>query len=106
MPPPCAGPARRAAVTGHLRRLAQAFRWLDTHHAEFVAARAPLIGVPAATVQDLLDGASQSRRLVPPGDDAIASYQSVADAFHRAGLLPRPVDVSPLWDRSLKLEGV
>lgn len=59
--------------------------------------------MPAAAVQDLLDGASQPRRLVPSDDDAVASHQAVADAFHRAGLLPRPVDVSPLWHRSLDL---
>lgn len=102
-PDALADPARRAAVTGHLRRLAQAFRWLDTHHAEYAAAQAPLIGVPAAAVQDLLDGASQPRRMALPDDAAVASHQAVADAFHRAGLLPRRVDVGPLWDRSLDL---
>ena len=99
-------PARRAALAEHLRRLARAFRWLDTHHAEYAAAQAPLIGVPAAAVQELLDGASQPRRLVPPDDAAVASHQAVADTFLRAGLLPRPADVSPLWDRSLDLGDV
>ena len=99
-------PARRAALAEHLRRLARAFRWLDTHHAEYAAAQAPLIGVPAAAVQELLDGASQPRRLVPPDDAAVESHQAVADTFLRAGLLPRPADVSPLWDRSLDLGDV
>ena len=99
-------PVRRAAIVEHLRRLAQAFRWLDTHHAEYAAAQAPLIGVPAAAVRDLLDGASQPRRMALPDDAAVASHQAVADTFQRAGLLPRPVDVSPLWDRSLNLGAV
>ena len=98
-----ADPARRGAIAEHLRRLARAFRWLDTHHAEYAAAQAPLIGVPAAAVRELLNGASQPRRMVLPDDAAVASHQAVADAFHRAGLLPRRVDVGPLWDRSLNL---
>ena len=99
-------PARRAALSAHLRRLARAFRWLDTHHAEYAAAQAPLIGVPAAAAQELLDGESQPRRLALPDDAAVASHQAVADTFFRAGLLPRRVDVSPLWDRSFDLGDV
>ena len=99
-------PARRAALAEHLRRLARAFRWLDVHHTEYAAAQAPPIGVPAAAVQELLDGESQPRRLALPDDAAVASHQAVADTFYRAELLPRPVDVSPLWDRSFDLGDV
>jgi sulfonate transport system substrate-binding protein len=31
-------------------------------------------------------------------DAAIASQQAVADVFEKAKLLPRHVDVRPLWD--------
>ncbi len=102
-PDALADPVRRSALRAHLRRLARAFEWIDGHHAEYAAAQAPLIGVPAAAVQDLLDNASRNRRLVAPDDAAVASHQAVADTFFRAGLLPRQVDVSPLWDRSLDL---
>ena len=105
-PEALADPLRRAALTEHLRRLGRAFRWIDAHHAEYAAAQAPLIGVPTAAVQELLDGESQPRRLVAPDDAAVASHQAVADVFYRAGLLPRPVDVSPLWDRSFDLGDV
>ena len=30
---------------------------------------------------------------------AVASQQAVADEFARLGVLPRKVDVAPLWDR-------
>lgn len=96
-------PARRTAIQEHLRRLARAFVWIDSHHAEYAAAQAPMIGVPPAAIQDLLDNASRNRRMVPPDDAAIASHQAVADTFFRAGLLPRKVDVAPLWDRTLEL---
>ena len=101
-----ADPARRTAIAVHLRRLAQAFRWIDDHHAAYAAAQAPLIGVPVAAVEGLLDNASQPRRLSAPDDAAIASHQAVADTFFRAGVLPRAVDVTPLWDRSLDLGSV
>ena len=101
-----ADPARRAALSAHLRRLARAFEWIDDHHAEYAAAQAPLIGVPEAAVRGLLDNVSQPRRLSAPDDAAIASQQAVADTFFRAGLLPRAVDVAPLWDRSLDLGNV
>ncbi len=99
-----ADPARRAALTEHLRRIAQAFRWIDSHHADYAAAQAPLIGVPVGDVRELLDNVSQPRRLTRPDDAAIASQQEVADTFYQAGVLPRHVDVAPLWDRSLQLD--
>ncbi len=101
-----ADPRRRGAMVEHLHRIAAAFRWIDGHHAEYAAAQAPLIGVPASFIQELLDGASQPRRLVPPDDAAIASQQAVADLFHRAGLIPQAVHVAPMWDRSLDLGDV
>ncbi len=102
-PDALADPARRAALVDHLGHIARAFRWLDTHHAEYAAAQAPLIGVPEASVRELLDNASQPRRLTRPDEGAIASHQAVADTFQRAGLIPHHVDVAPLWDRSLEL---
>ena len=42
-----------------------------------------------------------SSGLVSRDDVAVALHRAVADAFHLAGLLPRPVGVSPPWHRSL-----
>ncbi len=99
-----ADPARRIALTEHLRRLALAFHWIDDHHAAYAAAQAPLIGVPEESIRELLDNVSQPRRLARPDDAAIASQQQVADVFFQAGVIPRHVDVAPLWDRSLELD--
>ena len=55
--------------------------------------------MPEATIRDLLDNVSQPRSLAGVDDAAIASHQSVADEFARIGVIPRKVEVSPLWDR-------
>ena len=102
-PAALADPARRAALAEHLRRIALAFHWIDDHHAAYAAAQAPLIGVPEDQIRELLDNVSQPRRLVRPDDAAISSQQKVADVFYQAGVIPRHVDVAPLWDRSLEL---
>jgi len=98
-PATLADPARRAALQDHLRRLSRAFEWIDGHRAEYAAAQAPLIGVPEAAIRGLLENVSQPRRLAPVDDAAIASHQAVADTFFSAGLLPKAVDVAPLYDR-------
>ena len=93
-------PALAAAMADHLRRTSRAFLWMDDHVAELAAAQSRWLNVPEATVRAVLEGVSQPRRLARPDDAAIASHQAVADEFARLGLLPRGVDVSPLWDRS------
>ncbi|HWK45228.1 MAG TPA: ABC transporter substrate-binding protein [Stellaceae bacterium] len=98
-PDALADAGRRAAIADLLGRIAQAYRWIDDHHAEYAAAQSAVLGVPEAAIRSLLDAVSQPRRLVPADDAAIASEQQVADTFARAGVLPRAVDVAPLWDR-------
>lgn len=103
-PATLADPLRRRALIEHLGRLARAFLWIDDHHAEYAAAQAPVIGIPEPVLGAMLANLSQPRRLTASDATAIASHQQVADTFERAGLIPRPVDVAPLWDRSLQLE--
>ena len=55
--------------------------------------------MPEATIRALLENVSQKRRLVAPDEAAIASHQAVADDFAALGLLPKGVNVAPLWDR-------
>jgi sulfonate transport system substrate-binding protein len=74
--------ARRAAILGALAMPALAW------------AQAPV------TLRTVLDNVSQPRRLAPVDDAAVASRQAVADEFARIGVIPRRVDVAPLWDRN------
>ena len=92
-------PGRRAAIADHLARVSRAFLWMDSHTAELAAAQSRLLNVPEATIRALLENVSQKRRLVAPDEAAIASHQAVADDFAALGLLPKGVNVAPLWDR-------
>lgn len=100
-PEALADPAKAAAIGDLLARIGRGFHWIDGHHAEYAQAQAAQLGVPAEAILSLLDNASQPRRMVPPDDAAIASEQVVADTFAAAGVIPRKVDVTSLWDRRL-----
>ncbi|MBP0493269.1 ABC transporter substrate-binding protein [Roseomonas indoligenes] len=92
-------PARAAAVRDLLDRIRRALPYIQEHPAEYAAAQAATLNVPEATIRSLLDNVSQPRSLAPVDDAAIASQQAVADEFARIGVIPRKVDVAPMWDR-------
>lgn len=100
-PDALADPGKAAAIGDLMARIGRAYRWIDGHHREFADAQSAQLGVPADAILSLLDNVSQPRRLVAPDDAAVASQQAVADTFAAAGVLPRKVDVAPLWDRRL-----
>ena len=99
-----ADPDRRAAAKDLLGRIGRAYAWIDGHHAPFAQAQAAALGLPEAPVRSLVDNVSQPRRLTAPTDADVASEQRVADMFADAGMLPRRVDVAPLWDRAFGAE--
>ncbi len=99
-PAAIADPLRHAAIADYLGRLDAAYAWAASNHAAWAAAQAQALGLPENLVRAQLDGASQPTRIAPVTDEAVASQQAVADAFAEAGVLPRRVDVTPLWDRS------
>ncbi|MCR0982178.1 aliphatic sulfonate ABC transporter substrate-binding protein [Roseomonas populi] len=93
-------PARAEAVRDLLDRIRRALPYIQEHPAEYAAAQAAALNVPEATIRALLDNVSQPRSLAPVDDAAIASQQAVADEFARIGIIPRKVDVAPMWDRN------
>ena len=103
-PATLADPARRAAMVDLLVRIGRAYAWIDGHHAEYAQAEAAALNVPKAAIRSLVDHVSQPRRLTAPTDADVASQQQVADTFAAAGVLPRAVDVTPMWDRAFGAE--
>jgi sulfonate transport system substrate-binding protein len=93
-------PARAAAARDLLDRIRRAMPFIQQHPAEYAAAVSAALNVPETTIRTLLDNVSQPRSLAPVDDAAIASHQAVADEFARIGVIPRRVDVAPLWDRA------
>jgi sulfonate transport system substrate-binding protein len=91
-------PARVELIGDYLRLVKQAFAWAATNRDAWAAAIAKDIGVPLAYVQDEFRRASDVYSLRPVDDAAIHSQQEVANVFAEQKLIPRAVDVRPLWD--------
>lgn len=93
-----ADPEKSAVIGQYLGLMQQAYSWAATHEDEWASVVAKDIGVPRAYVADQFRRKSAPFELRPVTEDAIRSQQQVADVFQKAGLLPKPVDVRPLWD--------
>jgi len=99
-PPVLTNPALRAATADYLGRVAKSYAWLEANKNTWCSVLAPVIHVPLPFVQAQFFHESQPDKLIPVDDAAIVSAQAVADTFNKAGLLPKPVNVAPYFDRS------
>jgi sulfonate transport system substrate-binding protein len=93
-----ADPVKSDLIGRYLRTTKQAYAWAAAHQDQWAGVVAKEIGVPLAYVQDQFRRKSDTYSLRPVSEAAIASQQAVADVFARAKLIPKPVDVRPLWD--------
>jgi sulfonate transport system substrate-binding protein len=93
-----ADPEKSRIIGDYLGLVQKAFGWAVANQDEWATIVAKEIGVPRDYVVDQFRRKSANYELRPVTDAAIASQQQVADVFHKAGLIPKPVDVRPLWD--------
>jgi sulfonate transport system substrate-binding protein len=93
-----ADPDKAELIGKYLGLVKRAYAWGAEHADQWSIAVAKDIGVPLAYVQDQFRRRSEPFSLRPITSEAIASQQAVADVFTKAGLIPRRVDVRPLWD--------
>jgi sulfonate transport system substrate-binding protein len=93
-----ANPAKAAAIGEYIRLVKRGYAWGATHEAEWSLVIAKEIGVPLEYVRVEFHRKSDVYSLRPVDAAAVASQQAVADVFVRQGLIPRIVDVRPLWD--------
>jgi sulfonate transport system substrate-binding protein len=93
-----ADPVKSKVIGEYLQLCKRAFAWGVAHEPRWTALIAKDIGVPLEYVQDQFRRRSDSYSLRPVDETAIASQQNVADVFAQQGLIPKPVDVRPLWD--------
>ncbi|HEX7743182.1 MAG TPA: ABC transporter substrate-binding protein [Sphingobium sp.] len=93
-----ADPEKSRIIGEYLALVQKAYGWAAANQGEWAAVIAKDIGVPLDHVLDQFRRKSASFELRPVTDAAIASQQQVADLFFRQKLLPRAVDVRPLWD--------
>lgn len=92
-------PAKRQAIIAYVARLRRANDWSRAHPDAYAAVYARQTGVPLSIAKVMV--ARENPSLVAP-DAAIArELQTVADRFHREGVLPASVDVAPLVDATI-----
>jgi sulfonate transport system substrate-binding protein len=93
-----ADPDKARLIGDYLGLVQKAYGWAATHRQQWANIIAQDIGVPREYVLDQFKRQSASYELRPVTDAAIGSQQHVADLFFKQGLLPKAVDVRPLWD--------
>ena len=93
-----ADPAKVELIGQYLRTAKLGYAWAAEHEEAWTTAIAQDIGVPLAYVQDEFRRKSDVYSLRPVDAAAIASQQNVADLFAQQNMLPKAIDVHPLWD--------
>ncbi len=93
-----ADPKKVELIQDYLGLVRKAYAWSAQNPEQWAAIVADAIAVPKAYVLDSFHRKSSPYSLQPVTPAAIASQQGVADVFAKAGLIPRPVQVAPLWD--------
>jgi len=93
-----ADPHKAKLIGDYLALVQKAYGWAAAHQDKWATIIAQDIGVPRDYVVDQFKRKSATYELRPVTDAAIASQQQVADLFYRQKLLPKAVDVRPLWD--------
>lgn len=91
-------PGLSQAIGEYLVSCKQAFAWQAQNWDRWSEVLAKEIDVPLPYVQEQVKGRSAPTTLLPVSENAIQSQQKVADVFFKAGLVPKQVDVRPLWD--------
>jgi len=91
-------PVLSKAIGEYLGSYKRAFAWQNQHWQEWSEALAKEIDVPLPYVVEQVKGRSAPTTLLPVSENSIKSQQEVADVFFKAGLIPKRVDVRPLWD--------
>jgi sulfonate transport system substrate-binding protein len=93
---------KRAQLLDFMGRVQRAFAWAETHKEAMIKAYAADTGVPldiARIVQERL----HVQVLSSVTDDAVASHQKAADIYAEIGLIPHPIDIAKVYDRSFNL---
>lgn len=93
-----ADPKRADWIRRYLQYTREGYTWAKANQQAWAGIVAREIGVPLEFVQDQFRRKSDFYELRPVTPQAIQSQQQVADVFTAAGLLPRRVDIAPLWD--------
>lgn len=92
-------PAKRAALTDVLKRLAREFAWAVKHPGQYAQAISQEDGLPLSDAKAALAAMENRVTAVEPSD--ITAEQQLGDAFLQAGQINKKVDVSSITDNLL-----
>lgn len=93
-----ADPEKSKLLGDYLALMRQGYAWAAAHQEEWAGIVANDIRVPREYVVDQFARKSADLEVRPVTPVAIASQQEVADVFTKGGLIPKRLDVRPLWD--------
>ena len=93
-----ADPRKVEIIGDYIRLIRRALAWSASHQDEWAAVVSKDIGVSLAYVRDQFARKSDVYHLKPVTEAAIKSQQDVANLFAEQKLIPKAVDVRPLWD--------
>lgn len=94
-----ANPARKAAISDFLKRLAAAYAWTTANSEQYAQVFADKNGVPADVAKTVVSQGSNALQPVSP--EITTKVQAVADLMHGIGSLPTDVQVASVVDTSL-----
>lgn len=94
-----ADPAKRAAIVEYIRRQRAANLWSRAHPDIYTQVFARVTRVSPAVARTAV--ARENPALIAPDEEIARELQVVADRFFAEGVLPRKVDVAPLFDPSI-----
>jgi sulfonate transport system substrate-binding protein len=83
--------AQPDTVRAVVEELALIERWAEGNPKEVAALLGPRMGIPAAVLEVSLTRMGYGVGPLTPA--VVAEQQRIADAFHRVGLLPKPITV-------------
>lgn len=93
--------AKRDVLHDFLQRVARAQMWSYRHVDTYSATLARIIGIPPAAAR--LQFERRRTQWQPIDETIVAEQQRTADFYRKAGLLKRPLDVRPTFDRGFPL---
>jgi sulfonate transport system substrate-binding protein len=88
-----ASPTKSKEIKQYLKVLDQAYRWANTHSSSWAKTWAAATGLPVS----VMDVAAQdaTTQPIPVSDKTTQSEQTLADAFAKAGLIPKSYQFAP-----------